>query len=530
MKYDKQDIVRFVEPLYHFCMKRLNDPYDAQDLAGEIMLYVLDGLDKYDIRSLDGWVWRIAHNRYARFIARRKENREMLTEDLPLDTDRDYTELDEQAVMETHDRVFALLHTLSRDYRHIFVDYYLEELSVRELAARYQLPESTIKWRLNVGRQKMRERIQMTEKEDTVMESMYKRLNWNTKTCNGCMDPDAYLHTQMARAICESAYEKPLTVEEISLQTGIPAMYIEDELPRLLYGDAVEQIGNKYVTNFIILRMHDKNRMWEKFSPYIRNMADYFEAVLAQCEAKVSQIPFYGAAFGLHRLGYIGVQAGLRRRIREIKGRLGLDEAAFPPRKDGGYGWFVVEETEDSREWADDYASGCNISHRDGHHLYYFHIGKYFDFTMYERLDYLHIPGLENGLLPAGLLSQEQLLRLVQVNLLKKEGEDGYKLQYPCFTPETYAAFSNLFASQMDGGDRVDEALETLIQEIYKDFKAFTPKRLASQIPSWLSCYVGRICGLVIDELISRSCLEKPRADEVLVNGVFHIEGPYVLV
>ena len=71
------------------------------------------------------------------------------------------------------------------------------------------------------------------------MDKVYQRISWDTKTCNGNMNPDAYLHTQISRAICLAAYEKPLTVEEISISTGIPTMYVEDELPRLEYGDAI---------------------------------------------------------------------------------------------------------------------------------------------------------------------------------------------------------------------------------------------------------------------------------------------------
>ena len=35
-------------------------------------------------------------------------------------------------------------------------------------------------------------------------------------------------------------------------------MYIEDELPRLEYGDAICKIGNKYVTNFIVFSLENR--------------------------------------------------------------------------------------------------------------------------------------------------------------------------------------------------------------------------------------------------------------------------------
>ena len=65
---DENEILRYVEPILRFCKKRLSSSHDAEDLAGEIILHVLSGMKKYDVRSPDAWVWRVAHNRYANFI------------------------------------------------------------------------------------------------------------------------------------------------------------------------------------------------------------------------------------------------------------------------------------------------------------------------------------------------------------------------------------------------------------------------------------------------------------------------------
>ena len=65
---DGQEIIHFIEPIFRFCHHRLDNWHDAEDLAEEILLHVLAGMGKYQIASLEAWVWRIAHNRYARFI------------------------------------------------------------------------------------------------------------------------------------------------------------------------------------------------------------------------------------------------------------------------------------------------------------------------------------------------------------------------------------------------------------------------------------------------------------------------------
>ena len=274
---DENKIIPYIEPIFRFCCKRLRNRYDAEDLSGEIICYILDGMKKYQIESLDAWVWRIAHNRYARFLDAQNKTQTFPMEEEALfhAADSNYFHVDEESAEQEFEAVFRCLHTLSSEYRDIFIDYYIGELSIRMLSRKYSLPETTIKWRLNAGRQKIKKRI-----GENNMDKIYKRINWNTNSCNGCFHSDKYLHTQIARAICQAAYEKPLTVEEISILTGIPAMYVEDELPRLEYGDAVCKIGNKYATNFIIFRLQDRRDTEGASALLIKEVADRFEALL----------------------------------------------------------------------------------------------------------------------------------------------------------------------------------------------------------------------------------------------------------
>lgn len=156
---DANRIIPYIEPIFRFCCKRLSNHYDAEDLASEIICHILDGMNKYQIESLNAWVWQIAHNRYARFIDNRNRNQiVLLCEDKLFDI-ADYSDADEEFVEKQYETVFRYLHTLSSEYKNIFVDYYIGEMTVRSLAKKYSLPETTIKWRLNVGRRKIRDRI-----------------------------------------------------------------------------------------------------------------------------------------------------------------------------------------------------------------------------------------------------------------------------------------------------------------------------------------------------------------------------------
>ena len=490
-------------------------------------------MNKYPIQSFDAWVWKIAHNRYARFIDSRNKNQVVLSGEDELFDAVDCSGEETEFLEQQHETVFRYLHTLSSKYRNLFVDYYIGELSIRSLAEKYSLPETTVKWRLNEGRQKIRDRI-----GEHKMEKIYQRINWNTTLCNGNLNPDAYLHTQTARAICLAAYEKPLTVEEISLCTGLPTMYIEDELPRLEHGEAICRTGSKYAANFILFRKDDRKRTEAVSRPILTAIADKLEHLLTDAKDRIPAIGFYGCDFGMERLGYILVPYLLRTKLRAVKDdRLHLENGPYPIRKDGGYGWYIVEETADETENCPYASSGCNVAGDDSgsrneipSHLYYYWISKYFDADVYHNRGtrWLCAKGIpqkaENGVLPDGLISEEDTAHLLRTGLVRK-ADERYALNFACFTGEQFNAFSALFDMN---DDKIDDLLAEWIRTVRRNFENFVPARLHDQINPFVSCYLNELIGCTVEELIARGILRSPVPGKPLADGVFCVAGSYI--
>lgn len=371
------------------------------------------------------------------------------------------------------------------------------------------------------------------------MDKVYRRINWNTTCCNGSMDSDRYLHTQIARAICKAAYNKPLTIEELSIATGIPAMYIEDELPRLEYGDAICKFeNNKYATNFIVFRLEDRKYTESVSKSLVKAISDKFDNLLHCHEATVSHLDFYGHDFGMERLGFLLIPYILRRKIGSLKSsRLKLDNGPFPPRKDGGYGWFIVEETFDETESRSEYSTGCNVAGDDSgsksellSHIYYYWISKYFDNDVYHNrgtrwLCAKNIPqNSNNGIVNKDELSDEDAAKLIQNNLIVN-AEYGYRLNFACFSETQFKEFISLFDIE---DEHLDDLLAEWIVTVRKNFAVFVPARLNDQINQWVSEYLLQIVGYVVDELIRRGTLRKPDLNKPLTDGVFYVTGKYI--
>ena len=268
----------------------------------------------------------------------------------------------------------------------------------------------------------------------------------------------------------------------------------------------------------------------------VSSFADFFEMRFSKEADEVENLDFYGNNFGMNRLGHIAVPYTLRNLVRKIKKRLYIEDGAYPIRKDGGYGWFIVEETVDEREIADKYASGCNIAGDDsgsawsgGGNIYYYWIGKYFNIDVYHGrgIRWMCAKGIpqnsDRGRINT-VLCDEDVARLIENNLIYKSG-DAYNLKFACFKNKSFGEFISKFECN---DSEMGKMLSDWIAALRKEFASFVPKRLDSQINQWVSCFANRIVGFVSEELIRRGVLEKPEEDCPLTNGVFYVEGRYI--
>ena len=504
----RDEIARFVEPVYRFCLHRLSSHADAEDLSQDILLCVLQGLQHTEVRHLDGYVWKIAHNRYAKRIGLQKKEAEILCgEEYRMDVPEafDHGEEDE------YQKVFQALHTLSAMYRDMMVDYYVRGLDVRAISARRGVTPETVKWRLHIGREKLKERL-------PAMERTYERIRMHVM-CNGSFDSEQYLNSQLYKAIAKACYEQPLTMEEISLATGIPTLYLEDALDHLIGGDAIEQLGGKYATNFSITSGKQRQDLQNLLGPsVIRGMADRVMAYITESEPIWRGLGFYGSDFPLARLTYVLVPTllyAVSERRRETSSLLPKQR---PPRKDGGNGWFIVSE---GIEHMDDTFSGCNVYSYDsrggqsGKFVQYW-LGGTFDEglrkTLCDARFFLDAIGPGHACLFA---NDEDAARALQCGLCSGSGSRLYPA-IPVFAPEAY---QKLERWARDCGT-LDAVWDQWLQALYRAYKSFTPKRLADQIGGNVDGFALNANAYILKQLMERQVIERPEEDAVFTKNL----------
>lgn len=252
----KQDadklISSYIKKLFGFAMSRLSKIDEAEELAAEITLQVYESLLKQDnIENPDGYIYRIAHNVYARYIDGRKQITAVDGLEYVPDS-KDFTQ--EIIDSESYGILRREITFLSKQQREIIVLHYFHDKRVKEIAMLLSLNENTVKWHLACSRKELKMGMEKTRTTGTLGTEPIRFCNMGHNGCLGNKgDTSDFLAKVITQNIAYAAYHQPRTINEIAEELGINPIFVEDEVAVLEeYGFMDKLKGGKYRTNIRI--------------------------------------------------------------------------------------------------------------------------------------------------------------------------------------------------------------------------------------------------------------------------------------
>ncbi len=220
-------------------------------------------------------MWTIAENTFKRFIRSKK----IKESEYHTDFQGVYWDTPENKLLEDADLIVLRreLSLLSKQYRDVTVKYYIENKNCTVIAKELDISEEMVKYYLFKTRKILKEGVTLDRKygERSYNPGKFSPNFWGSGN-NGYI-----WHTFERRLpgnIVLAAYEKPLSIEELSLELGVSTPYLEDELDILMKYNFVRKLGNKYQTDFVIFK--------KAIEEEIQNTVPYAE----MCVKMISQI------------------------------------------------------------------------------------------------------------------------------------------------------------------------------------------------------------------------------------------------
>ncbi len=251
MTNSKKQITESLDVIYAYALKKCRDRHEAEDLSQEIILTLYQSLPKLkDPDKFYGWMWGVASNVYKSHVRKNLKHQTIRSDDYELISktllESDYIEL------ETSRRLFKEISRLSGVYREAIRLYYMDGKSCDEIAKRLTISSGMVKQYLFQSRKKLKEGMSMFKEsgELSFNPRAFKLNFWGTKMN---YRSEIFKRKLPGNILLESCYE-PKTIEELSVEMGVSAVYLEDEINILLENQLmVSPVRNKYLSNIVIL-------------------------------------------------------------------------------------------------------------------------------------------------------------------------------------------------------------------------------------------------------------------------------------
>ncbi len=282
-----------MKTIFAYSLSRVSHREDAEDLAGDIILAILQSAPKLrDDNAFFGYIWRIAANTYKNYLRRKSRARmDELAEDIP--SEEDLTR--EVLLSEEHNTLRRELALLSKEYRECTIAYYFDGLSCAETASRLHISLEMVKYYLFKTRKILKEGIAMEREFGT---KSYNPVKFAFKTIFDEKHNAEYcrlFNRKLPGNILASAYHTPMTIRELAIELGVASVYLEDEIALLeKYHLLASLHGGRYQTNLIIFT---EDYMKEFISTAEKTCMADVDAILTGAKPKLPEI---------RRLGFPG--------------------------------------------------------------------------------------------------------------------------------------------------------------------------------------------------------------------------------
>uniref|UniRef100_UPI0040575DEE sigma-70 family RNA polymerase sigma factor n=1 Tax=Acetatifactor sp. TaxID=1872090 RepID=UPI0040575DEE len=322
--------------IFAWSLSKLYDKNEAEDLTQDIICAVLKSVHRLERdEAFWGFVWKIAENTLGAKL--RKKHPDTVEWDEQFCGA--YWVTPEDAFMKSEEIQLLRreLSLLSNQYREVTVRYYIYGKSCSKISTELNISEEMVKYYLFKTRKILKEGIGMIREYG---EKSYNPQTFRMDFWGG--DGNMYwklFERKLPGNILLAAYDKPVSITELSMELGVATAYLEDEITILEKHEFLKKIGDKYQTNIIIFTDEYEKRVHEKFKPFYQKTSESLSHQLDLHLAELRKLDFYGKHYDDNRLKWTLANLVMYH-ARCKSDDLGREQfGEYPPLSNGSFGF-----------------------------------------------------------------------------------------------------------------------------------------------------------------------------------------------
>lgn len=246
----EQIVLENMQKIYLYCVRRLGNATEAEDVASDVVLELLRSYAKVqNDDAVYGYVWAVTGNLCKNYWRRTKKHE---TTEIPEDYAGTYEITPEEAFIRQQDisMLRRELSLLGEKYREIMIAHCIRGESCEVIAKNMNMSVTNVKQYLFEGRKKVRKGMDMQREYGVYSYAPEKfTMNFWGDSCEGYWE---LFERRLPGSIMLAVYDSPRTMEELSMEVGVSVPYLEEEVAKLEeYGLLVKK-GHKYHSSIVI--------------------------------------------------------------------------------------------------------------------------------------------------------------------------------------------------------------------------------------------------------------------------------------
>ncbi len=478
-----EKIAEVSKTIFTYCMAKTPTREEAEDLSQEILYELIKSAENIrDDKAFYAFMWGVAENVYKQWYRKKsKNNTRELADDI---ASYDVFSEDENNDIYLLRRELTLL---SEKYRRATILYYIDGHSCSEISSALAVSESMVKYLLFKSRKIL--------KEGMSMERNLGELSYNPKTLIPMYNGEGpnhfwdFMQSKIKQNIVSACYNDALTVQQISLETGIPLPYLDDEIKALREKQIIIREGNHYKANVIVITSECTDEIDRAVAKYHVQIADKIELFIKENMQRYKGIGFIGCDFSENNLRW--QMAAIL--FRMIFGTYSWPNAKVPKTAWGERAFLWCLEKMNTNQ----IFSFCDQDSKKEDRIYFFDYGNgkgnYHDFYGNDRYINIFCDICRGETMIFSEYDLEAVAEMIKKGYIIKE-KYSYRASVPIYTAEQHKTILDVM------GDYISVELASIIQQMdetaAKILSDHTPKHLQSQVAGIASMdkFVNAVC------------------------------------
>ena len=328
----KDEVIQYYDYLMRLAVSKCESQEDAEDIVGDTILAAFEYLYKGGVIEYPKtWLANtLLHKHNDRL---RKKYRLPVISCLDESFDVSDEESNDSFSSEEAAKIRKELNHLACITREVLIRYYFGKQSVSDISDELGIPEGTVKSRLSAGRSQMKKGLETMEiKENNLPGRLFLSFGGSA---GAKMEPMSLVEDDLiAQNLLILAYEKPLSISELSKAIDIPAAYIEPIIKKLVNGELMVQTkSGKVYTDFLITKPQEKLAKFSSQREFAHKHFETIWSIISEMSERISDMPFV-RTMGEEEKTKLDRYAVLKA-LQEF-GLFSMGKLHFPARKDGG--------------------------------------------------------------------------------------------------------------------------------------------------------------------------------------------------